>query len=129
VTHFVSSNGTFGTITGVSRYFRSQGADVKCIGVQPAPGSIIPGTRKWPEGYVPAIYDETVIDCIEFVAQQDAEEMARRLAAEEGIFVGPSSGAALFAALKLAETVSNATIVFVVCDRGDRYLSLGFFPA
>jgi len=128
VTHFVSAMGTTGTITGVSRFLKSKNPAVRIVGAQPDEGSSIPGIRKWPEAYLPAIYKHAMVDQIEFVTQQDAEEMARRLAAEEGIFCGPSAAGACCIALRLAQTVENATIVFVVCDRGDRYLSMGLFP-
>jgi cysteine synthase B len=128
VTHFVSAMGTTGTITGVSRFLKSKNPAVRIVGAQPDEGSSIPGIRKWPEAYLPAIYKHAMVDQIEFVTQQDAEEMARRLAAEEGIFCGPSAAGACCIALRLAQTLENATIVFVVCDRGDRYLSMGLFP-
>ncbi|WP_296556592.1 cysteine synthase CysM [Pigmentiphaga sp.] len=127
VTHFVSAMGTTGTIVGVSRYLKSRNAAVQVVGAQPAEGSQIPGIRKWPEAYLPKIYDPSAVDSQESVTQAEAESMARRLAAEEGIFGGISSAGALVAALRVAETVSNATIVFIVCDRGDRYLSTGVF--
>ncbi len=127
VTHFVSAMGTTGTITGVSRALKALKPSVQVVGVQPEEGSQIPGIRKWPEAYLPKIYDASAIDRFEYVTQADAEDMARRLAAEEGIFGGISSAGALVAALRVAETVSNATIVFIVCDRGDRYLSTGVF--
>jgi cysteine synthase B len=129
ITHFVSAMGTTGTITGVSRYLREKKAGVRIIGAQPAEGSRIPGIRKWPEAYLPKIYDPTAVDELVLVAQADAEEMARRLAREEGLFGGISAAGACWVALEIAETVENATIVFVVCDRGDRYLSTGVFPA
>lgn len=128
VTHFVSAMGTTGTITGVSRYLKSRNPQVQIIGAQPDEGSSIPGIRKWPQAYLPAIYQHAMVDQIEYVTQADAEAMARRLAAEEGIFCGPSAAGACCIALRLAETLWNATIVFVVCDRGDRYLSQGLFP-
>ena len=128
VTHFVSAMGTTGTITGVSRFLKSKNQAVRIVGAQPDEGSSIPGIRKWPEAYLPAIYKHAMVDQIEFVTQHDAEEMARRLAAEEGIFCGPSAAGACCIALRLAQTLENATIVFVVCDRGDRYLSMGLFP-
>jgi len=127
ITHFVSAMGTTGTITGVSRALKPLNADIQIIGVQPEEGSQIPGIRKWPEAYLPKIYDPSAIDRLVYVSQADAEDMARRLAAEEGIFGGISSAGALVAALRVAEQVSNATIVFIVCDRGDRYLSTGVF--
>jgi cysteine synthase B len=129
ITHFVSAMGTTGTITGVSRYLKEQNAAVRVIGAQPSEGSRIPGIRKWPEAYLPKIYDPTFIDEMIYVSQQDAEEMARRMAAEEGLFAGISAAGACWVALQVAKTVENATIVFVVCDRGDRYLSTGVFPA
>jgi len=129
VTHFVSAMGTTGTITGVSRFLKEKNAEVQIVGAQPADGSRIPGIRKWPEAYLPKIYDPSRIDRVVNVSQDDAEEMARRLAREEGIFGGISAAGALWVALEIAKTVENATIVFVVCDRGDRYLSTGVFPA
>ena len=128
VTHFVSSMGTTGTIVGVSRYLKEQNEGVCIVGCQPEPGSQIPGIRKWPEEYLPKIFDRSRIDRVESVSQGDAEEMTRRLAAEEGIFAGISSGGALAVALRLAQETENATIVTIVCDRGDRYLSTGVFP-
>lgn len=128
VTHFVSSMGTTGTIMGVSRYLKEQNPAVCVVGCQPEAGSQIPGIRKWPEEYLPKIFERTRIDRTESVAQGDAEEMTRRLAAEEGIFAGISSGGALAVALRIAREVENATIVTIVCDRGDRYLSTGVFP-
>ena len=128
VTHFVSAMGTTGTITGVSRYLKSQNPQVQIIGAQPDEGSSIAGIRKWPEAYLPKIYDPTHVDEIVQVSQADAEEMARRLAREEGIFAGISAAGACWVALELARQVDNATIVFIVCDRGDRYLSTGVFP-
>jgi len=129
VTHFVSAMGTTGTITGVSRYLKEQGKAVRVIGAQPSEGSRIPGIRKWPEAYLPKIYDPTFIDERVYVSQADAEDMARRLAAEEGLFAGISAAGACWVALQVAKQVENATIVFIVCDRGDRYLSTGVFPA
>ena len=129
ITHFVSAMGTTGTITGVSRYLKAQRESVRIIGAQPAEGSSIPGIRKWPQAYMPAIYQHAMVDQIEEVSQADAEVMARRLATEEGIFCGISAAGACCIALRLAETLENATIVFIVCDRGDRYLSTGVFPA
>ncbi len=129
VTHFVSAMGTTGTITGVSRYLKERNPQVQVIGAQPSEGSRIPGIRKWPPEYLPKIYDPTWIDKTVFVSQADAEEMARRMAREEGIFAGISAAGACWVALQVAKTVENATIVFVVCDRGDRYLSTGVFPA
>ena len=128
VTHFVAAMGTTGTITGVSRYLKERNPEVVIVGAQPAEGSSIPGIRRWNEGYLPAIYRHAQVDRLEAVTQLDAEETARRLAAEEGICCGPSSGGACAIALRLAATVRNATIVFIVCDRGDRYLSTGLFP-
>ena len=129
VTHFVSAMGTTGTITGVSRFLKAQKTAPRIIGAQPAEGSRIPGIRKWPEAYLPKIYDPTAVDELILVSQADAEEMARRLAREEGIFAGISAAGACWVALQVAREVENATIVFVVCDRGDRYLSTGVFPA
>jgi cysteine synthase B len=129
VTHFVSAMGTTGTVTGVSRYLKEKNPAVTIVGAQPTEGSSIPGIRKWPQEYLPAIYRHALVDRIEYVTQSDAEAMARRLAAEEGIFAGISAAGACCIALRLAEEVENATIVFVVCDRGDRYLSTGVFPA
>lgn len=129
ITHFISSMGTTGTIMGCSRYFKEKNPHIQIIGVQPEEGAQIPGIRKWPEAYLPKIYDSKRVDKLENVGQQEAEEMTRRLANEEGIFCGISSGGALAVALRVAQTVQNATIVFIVCDRGDRYLSTGVFPA
>lgn len=129
VTHFVSAMGTTGTITGVSRYLREKNPDVRIIGAQPSEGSRIPGIRKWPEAYLPKIYDPKAVDELIYVSQADAEDMARALAREEGLFAGISAAGACWAALQLARTLENATIVFIVCDRGDRYLSTGVFPA
>ncbi len=129
VTHFVSSMGTTGTIVGVSRYLKEQNKGVCIVGCQPEPGSQIPGIRKWPEAYLPKIYERSLVDRVESVSQAEAEEMARRLACEEGIFAGVSSGGAIAVALRLASEVENATIVTIVCDRGDRYLSSGVFPS
>jgi cysteine synthase B len=129
ITHFVSAMGTTGTITGVGRYLKEKGTGVRIVGAQPAEGSRIPGIRKWPEAYLPKIYDATQVDELVLVSQADAEEMARRLAREEGLFAGISAAGAAWVALQLAEQVRNATIVFVVCDRGERYLSTGVFPA
>lgn len=128
ITHFVSAMGTTGTITGVSSYLKEKGPAVRIIGVQPQDGSRIPGIRKWPEEYRPSIFRPEAVDEIVNVSQDVAEEMARRLAREEGIFCGVSSGGACWAAHQIAQWVENATIVFVVCDRGDRYLSTGVFP-
>lgn len=127
ITHFVSAMGTTGTITGVGRYLKSRNPGVRIIGAQPTEGSQIAGIRKWPEAYLPSIYDPSIVDKIELIDQKDAENMARRLAAEEGICAGVSAAGALVAALRIAETVNNATIAFIVCDRGDRYLSTGLF--
>ncbi|MEJ6024326.1 cysteine synthase CysM [Ramlibacter sp. PS4R-6] len=129
ITHFVSAMGTTGTITGVSRYMREKNPKVRIVGAQPNEGSRIPGIRKWPEEYLPKIYDPAAVDEMVYVSQDDAEEMCRRLAREEGIFAGISAAGALWVALEVAKKVENATIVFVVCDRGDRYLSTGVFPA
>ncbi|MEN7527065.1 MULTISPECIES: cysteine synthase CysM [unclassified Cupriavidus] len=129
ITHFVSAMGTTGTITGVSRYLKEKNPAIQIVGAQPAEGSRIPGIRKWPEAYLPKIYDPKFVDRQEPVTQADAEHMARRMAREEGIFCGISAAGALCVALRVAEEVENATIVFVVCDRGDRYLSTGVFPA
>lgn len=129
ITHFVSAMGTTGTITGVSRFLRSRKPGVQIVGAQPAEGSRIPGIRAWPPDYVPRIFDPSAVDRTIEVAQADAEETARRLAREEGVFGGPSAGGACWSALRVAEEVEGATIVFVVCDRGDRYLSSGLFPA
>lgn len=129
ITHFISSMGTTGTIMGCSRFFKEKNPHIQIIGAQPEEGSQIPGIRKWPEAYLPKIYDTQRVDKLENVGQQEAEEMTRRLASEEGIFCGISSGGALAVALRVAQTVENATIVFIVCDRGDRYLSTGVFPA
>ncbi len=129
VTHFVSSMGTTGTIMGTSAFLKSKNPAIRIIGCQPEEGSQIPGIRKWPEAYLPKIYDKTNVDGIEYVSQADAEAMTRRLAMEEGIFAGVSSGGALAVALRLSKTLENAVIVSIVCDRGDRYLSTGVFPA
>jgi len=129
VTHFVSAMGTTGTIMGVSRFLKEVNPAIAIIGAQPAEGAQIPGIRKWPEAYLPKIYDKARVDRLESVAQTEAEETARRLAREEGIFCGISAGGACAVALLLAREVENATIVFIVCDRGDRYLSTGVFPA
>ena len=129
VTHFVSAMGTTGTITGTSRFLKEKNPAVRILGAQPQEGSRIPGIRKWPEAYQPKIYDATNIDEIILVSQDDAEDMARRLAREEGLFVGISAAGACWVALQVAQRLENATIVFVVCDRGDRYLSTGVFPA
>ncbi len=129
VTHFVSAMGTTGTITGVSRFLKEKNPAVRIIGAQPSEGSRIPGIRKWPTEYLPKIYDPTHVDELVLVSQDAAEEMCRRLAREEGIFAGISAAGACWVALEIAKKVENATIVFIVCDRGDRYLSTGVFPA
>jgi cysteine synthase B len=129
ITHFVSSMGTTGTITGVSTYLKSMNLAIQIIGAQPSEGSQIPGIRKWAPEYLPKIYQADKVDRIEYVSQGEAEEMARRMAAEEGIFCGISAAGALVIALRIAQEVEDATIVFIVCDRGDRYLSTGVFPA
>ncbi len=129
ITHFVSAMGTTGTITGVSRSLKEKNASIQIIGAQPQEGSRIPGIRKWPQEYLPKIFDPSAVDETVNVSQDDAEDMARRLAREEGIFGGISAAGACWAALQLSQRVSNATIVFIVCDRGDRYLSTGVFPA
>jgi cysteine synthase B len=128
ITHFVSSMGTTGTIMGVGRFLKEKNPAVRIIGCQPEEGSQIPGIRKWPEAYLPKIYDAKRVDRLIYVSQADAEDMARRLASEEGMFVGISSGGACAVALGVSREVENATIVFIVCDRGDRYLSTGVFP-
>ncbi len=129
VTHFISAMGTTGTITGVSIYLKEKNANIQIIGAQPEDGSQIPGIRKWSPEYIPKIYADAKVDRIEYVNQAAAEDMARRLAREEGIFCGISAAGALVVALRVAERIENATIVFIVCDRGDRYLSTGVFPA
>ncbi|MDH5512683.1 MAG: cysteine synthase CysM [Gammaproteobacteria bacterium] len=128
ITHFVSSMGTTGTIMGVSRFMKEKNPKVQIIGVQPSEGSQIPGIRKWPEEYLPKIYDAKRVDRVMEVTQAEAEDMTRRLAREEGLFCGISSGGATHAALRLSKEVSNAVIVTIICDRGDRYLSTGVFP-
>ena len=128
ITHFVSSMGTTGTIMGVSRFLKEKNPQVQIVGCEPTEGSQIPGIRKWPEAYLPRIYDAARVDRVESVSQADAEEMTRRMAREEGIFAGISSGGALCVALRVAAEVKNAVIVSIVCDRGDRYLSTGVFP-
>jgi cysteine synthase B len=128
VTHFVSSMGTTGTIMGVSRYLKERNPAIQVVGCQPTEGSQIPGIRKWPAAYLPTICDWTRVDRVMEVTQHDAEETARRMAAQEGIFAGISSGGALWAALQISREVKDAVIVFIVCDRGDRYLSTGVFP-
>lgn len=127
ITHFVSAMGTTGTIMGVGSYLKSKNKAIQIVGAQPAEGSQIPGIRKWPEAYQPAIYHPEQVDQFELISQTEAEDMARRLAADEGIFGGISSAGALVAAMRVAARVENATIVFIVCDRGDRYLSTGVF--
>lgn len=129
LTHFVSSMGTTGTIMGVSQYLKEQASSLQIIGVQPMEGASIPGIRRWPEAYLPKIYDASRVDRIIDVSQQDAEEVTRRLAREEGIFCGISSGGATAAALQLSQQVENAVIAVIICDRGDRYLSTGVFPS
>jgi cysteine synthase B len=129
ITHFVSAMGTTGTIMGVSAYFKQKQPPVEIIGVQPADGASIPGIRRWPEEYLPAIYDASMVDRIIDMSQEEAEETTRRLAREEGILVGISSGGAVAAALRLSHEVENGVIVVIVCDRGDRYLSTGVFPS
>ena len=128
ITHFVSAMGTTGTISGVGRYLKEQNPQVRIVGVQPAEGSRIPGIRKWPQAYQPGIYEPELVDELIEVSQTEAETMCRRMAQEEGIFAGISAAGACCAALQLTERERNATIVFVVCDRGDRYLSTGVFP-
>jgi cysteine synthase B len=129
ITHFVSSMGTTGTIMGCSRFFKEKNPKIEIVGCQPEEGSQIPGIRKWPEEYLPKIYDRRGVDRLEYVGQADAEEMTRRMAREEGIFAGISSGGAMAVALRVAGQVRDAVIVTIVCDRGDRYLSTGVFPA
>jgi len=129
ITHFVSAMGTTGTITGTSKFLKEKNPKVRIVGAQPAEGSRIPGIRKWPEAYLPRIYNPAAVDELVLVSQADAEDMARRLAREEGLFGGISAAGACWVALQIARQVENATIVFVVCDRGDRYLSTGVFPA
>jgi len=129
ITHFVSAMGTTGTITGVSRFLKEKNPEIRIIGAQPSEGSRIPGIRKWPQEYLPKIYDPSGVDELVYVSQADAEDMCRRLAREEGIFAGISAAGACWVAQQIAAQVEDATIVFVVCDRGDRYLSTGVFPA
>lgn len=129
ITHFVSAMGTTGTIMGVSKYLKEQNPEIRIIGAQPEEGSSIPGIRKWPEAYMPKIFERSRVDQVESVNQASAERMARRMATEEGIFCGISAGGACEIALRVSQTVENAVIVFIVCDRGDRYLSTGVFPA
>jgi len=128
ITHFVSSMGTTGTIMGCSRFFKEKNPAIQVIGCQPEEGAQIPGIRKWPEAYLPRIYERSRVDRLEYVGQAEAEEMTRRLAREEGIFAGISSGGAMAVALRVAKELRNAVIVTIVCDRGDRYLSTGVFP-
>ena len=128
ITHFVSSMGTTGTIMGVSRYLKERDKHIRIVGAQPSEGSNIPGIRKWPEAYLPKIYERMRVDELIEVSQADAEEMTRRMAREEGIFAGISSGGAMWVALQVAASVRNAVIVTIICDRGDRYLSTGVFP-
>lgn len=129
ITHFVSSMGTTGTIMGVSKYLKEQNPDIQIVGVQPAEGASIPGIRRWPEAYLPSIFDASRVDRVLEVSQSDAETMMRRLAAEEGIFAGVSSGGAMAAALRISAEVEYAVIASIVCDRGDRYISTGVYPA
>jgi cysteine synthase B len=129
ITHFVSSMGTTGTIMGCSRFFKEKNPKVEIIGCQPTEGSQIPGIRKWPEAYLPKIFDRSRVDRVIEVSQEDAEEMTRRLSQEEGLFAGISSGGAMWAALQVSAEAENAVIVTIICDRGDRYLSTGVFPA
>ncbi len=129
ITHFVSAMGTTGTITGVAKYLKEKNPAIRIIGAQPHEGSRIPGIRKWPEEYMPKIYDASLVDETVSVSQDDAEDLCRRLAREEGIFAGISAAGACWVAQEIAKRETNATIVFVVCDRGDRYLSTGVFPA
>jgi cysteine synthase B len=129
ITHFVSAMGTTGTITGVSRFLKEKNPAIRIIGAQPSEGSRIPGIRKWPQEYLPKIYDASHVDELVYVSQDDAEEMCRRMAREEGIFAGISAAGACWVAQQLSQQVENATIAFIVCDRGDRYLSTGVFPA
>lgn len=129
ITHFVSAMGTTGTITGVARFLKEKNPAIRIVGAQPAEGARIPGIRKWPQEYLPKIYDASLVDELIYVGQDDAEDMCRRLAREEGIFAGISAAGALWAAQQVAAQVRDATVVFIVCDRGDRYLSTGVFPA
>jgi S-sulfo-L-cysteine synthase (O-acetyl-L-serine-dependent) len=128
ITHFVSSMGTTGTIMGCSRFFKEKNPQIRIVGCQPEEGSQIPGIRKWPEAYLPKIYDKARVDRLEYVSQAHAEEMTRRLAREEGLFAGISSGGAVAVALRISRELRNAVIVTIICDRGDRYLSTGVFP-
>ena len=129
ITHFVSAMGTTGTITGVSKFLKEKNPAIRIIGAQPSEGSRIPGIRKWPQAYLPKIYDPVNVDELVYVSQDDAEEMCRRMAREEGIFAGISAAGACWVAQQIAERETHATVVFIVCDRGDRYLSTGVFPA
>jgi len=129
ITHFVSAMGTTGTITGVSRFLKEQNPAIRIVGAQPSEGSRIPGIRKWPQEYLPKIYDPSNVDEMVYVSQSDAEDMCRRMAREEGIFAGISAAGACWVAQEIARRDAHATIVFIVCDRGDRYLSTGVFPA
>ena len=129
ITHFVSAMGTTGTITGVSQFLKEKNPSVRIVGAQPSEGSRIPGIRKWPQAYMPKIYDASAVDELVYVSQADAEDMCRQLAREEGIFAGISAAGACWVAQQVAQQVENATIAFIVCDRGDRYLSTGVFPA
>ena len=129
ITHFVSAMGTTGTITGVSKYLKEKNPAIRIIGAQPSEGSRIPGIRKWPQAYLPKIYDPANVDELVYVSQDDAETMCRRMAREEGLFAGISAAGACWVAQEISKRESNATIVFIVCDRGDRYLSTGVFPA
>jgi len=129
ITHFVSAMGTTGTIMGTGRYLKERNPDVRIIGVQPAEGASIPGIRRWPQAYLPSIFDASLVDEEMDVSQEEAEDLTRRLAAEEGIFAGISSGGATAAALRLARTLDEGMVVAIICDRGDRYLSTGVFPA
>ena len=129
ITHFVSSMGTTGTIMGVSKYLKAKNSSIEIIGCQPTDGSQIPGIRKWPKAYLPKIFESHRVDRVVEVSQSDAEETTRRMAQEEGIFAGISAGGAMWVALQLSETLQDSTIVSIVCDRGDRYLSTGVFPA
>jgi cysteine synthase B len=129
ITHFVSAMGTTGTITGVSRFLKEKNPNIKIIGAQPSEGSRIPGIRKWPTEYLPKIYDPSHVDELVYVSQTDAEDLCRKLAREEGIFCGISAAGACWVAQQISKTTENATIAFIVCDRGDRYLSTGVFPA
>jgi S-sulfo-L-cysteine synthase (O-acetyl-L-serine-dependent) len=129
ITHFVSAMGTTGTITGVSKYLKEKNPAIQIVGAQPSEGSRIPGIRKWPQEYLPKIYDPKNVDELIYVSQQDAEQMCREMASQEGIFAGPSAAGACWVAQQIAAREKNAVIVFIVCDRGDRYLSTGIFPA